>query len=187
MVKGTSDYAQETYHAVGVAKALGIAQGTNNKYNPKANITRRDFMLMLYRAFLADDYKTFNVTSNFPDVVKGTDAYSQEIYQAVGVAKYLGITNGSDGKYLPNKNITREEAMTLIYRTLDILNKDLDFTSSNRTGDFTDYSKVSAYAKDPLKYLIEHGVVLGTEGKINPKSNITRAEMAVILHRVLTY
>jgi len=38
-----------------------------------------------------------------------------------------------------------------------------------------------------MDYLIDHGVVVGSNGKINPKSNITRAEMAVTLHRVLTY
>jgi len=176
--------------AVDFLRYHGVVNGTNadnTTFSPANSITRAHFMLMLYRAFLADDYADFDVTSNFPDIPKGTDAYSKELYQAVGVAKYLGITNGSDGKYLPNKNISREEAMTLIYRTLDILDLNLRYTSDNETRDFSDYNKVSAYAKDPLKYLIEHGVVLGTDGKINPKSNITRAEMAVILHRVLTY
>ena len=176
--------------AVDFLRYHGVVNGTNadnTTFSPANSITRAHFMLMLYRAFLADEYSDFNVTSNFPDIPKGTDSYSKELYQAVGVAKYLGITTGSDGKYLPNKNISREEAMTLIYRTLNILDLDLKYTSSNRTGNFSDYNKVSAYAKDPLKYLIEHGVVLGSDGKINPKSNITRAEMAVILHRVLTY
>ena len=53
--------------------------------------------------------------------------------------------------------------------------------------DFKDSGSVASYAKDAIDYFIDHGVVLGSNGKINPKSNITRAEMAVILHRVLTY
>ena len=165
----------------------GIAQGSNGKYNPATNITRGDFMLMLYRAFLEDDYKNYNVTSNFPDVVKGTTTYSQETYQAVGVAKYLGIAQGTNGKYNPKAYITREEAMTLIYRTLDEVDYSMSYESSNKTSDFKDYSSVASYAKTAISDLIEHGVVVGNNGKINPKSNITRAEMAVILHRVLTY
>ena len=165
----------------------GIAQGSNGKYNPATNITRGDFMLMLYRAFLEDDYKNYNVTSNFPDVVKGTTTYSQETYQAVGVAKYLGIAQGTNGKYNPKAYITREEAMTLIYRTLDEVDYAMSYKSSNKTSDFKDYSSVASYAKTAISDLIEHGVVVGNNGKINPKSNITRAEMAVILHRVLTY
>ena len=165
----------------------GIAQGSGGKYNPATNITRGDFMLMLYRAFLEDDYKNYNVTSNFPDVVKGTTSYSQETYQAVGVAKHLGIAQGTNGKYNPKAYITREEAMTLIYRTLDEVDYSMSYKSSNKTSDFKDYSSVASYAKTAISDLIDHGVVVGNNGKINPKSNITRAEMAVILHRVLTY
>ncbi|HIQ69833.1 MAG TPA: S-layer homology domain-containing protein [Candidatus Avoscillospira stercorigallinarum] len=164
-----------------------VANGSNGKYNPKSNITRGDFMLMLYRAFLEEDYGNYNVTSNFPDVVKGTTSYSKETYQAVGVAKYLGIAQGSNGKYNPTSYITREEAMTLIYRTLDEVGYSMSYTVSTSTSSFSDYSSVSSYAKAAIKDLIGHGVVIGTNGKIQPKSNITRAEMAVILHRVLTY
>ena len=165
----------------------GIAQGSGGKYNPATNITRGDFMLMLYRAFLEEDYEDYNVTSNFPDVVKGTTTYSQETYQAVGVAKHLGIAQGTNGKYNPKAYITREEAMTLIYRTLEEVDYAMSYESSNDTSDFKDYSSVASYAKTAISDLIEHGVVVGNNGKINPKSNITRAEMAVILHRVLTY
>lgn len=164
-----------------------VANGSNGKYNPAANITRGDFMLMLYRAFLEDEYKNYNVTSNFPDVTKGSTSYSQETYQAVGVAKYLGIAQGSNGKYNPKAYITREEAMTLIYRTLDKVGYSMSYTVSTSTSSFSDYSSVSSYAKTAISNLIDHGVVIGTNGKIQPKSNITRAEMAVILHRVLTY
>ena len=164
-----------------------VANGSNGKYNPKSNITRGDFMLMLYRAFLEEDYGNYNVTTNFPDVVKGTTSYSKETYQAVGVAKYLGIAQGSNGKYNPKAYITREEAMTLIYRTLDEVGYSMSYTVSTSTSSFSDYSSVSSYAKAAIKDLIGHGVVIGTNGKIQPKSNITRAEMAVILHRVLTY
>lgn len=164
-----------------------VVQGSGSKYNPASSITRGDFMIMLYRAFLEADYKNYTVTSNFADVKKGTDSYSQETYQAVGVAKYLGIAKGDGTNFKPTSSITREEAMTLIYRTLDQIDLDLEYTSSNTTRSFTDYSTVSTYAQDSITYLIRHGIVVGSNGKISPKSNITRAEMAVILHRVLTY
>ncbi len=171
----------------GVAQGSKAAGSTQIKYNPSANITRRDFMLMLYRAFLADDYGTLTVTSNFPDVVKGTDAYSKEIYQAVGVAKYLGIAQGSNDKFNPKANITRQEAMVLIYRTLDVINRDLEYSSNVNAAYFKDYNKVSSWAATSIIYLVNHGVIQGSNDKINPTANITRAEMACILHRVLTY
>ena len=165
----------------------GIAQGSNGKYKPASNITRGDFMLMLYRAFLEDEHKNDSITSNFSDVVKGSDTYSKETYQAVGVAKKLGIAQGTNGKFNPKSYITRQEAMTLIYRTLDEVNYDLEYTVSTSPSSFKDYSSVASYAKTAISDLIGHGIVIGNNSKINPTSNITRAEMAVILHRVLTY
>ena len=167
--------------------AQGIAQGSNGKYRPAANITRGDFMLMLYRAFLEDEHKNDSITSNFSDVTKGSDTYSKETYQAVGVAKKLGIAQGTNGKFNPKSYITRQEAMTLIYRTLDEVNYGLDYTVSATPSSFKDYSSVASYAKTAISDLIGHGIVIGNNSKINPTSNITRAEMAVILHRVLTY
>lgn len=165
----------------------GVAQGSGGKYNPSSNITRGDFMLMLYRAFLEDEHKNDSITSNFSDVTKGSDTYSKETYQAVGVAKKLGIAQGTNGKFNPKSYITRQEAMTLIYRTLDEVNYDLEYTVSTSTSSFKDYSSVASYAKTAISDLIGHGIVIGNNNKINPTSNITRAEMAVILHRVLTY
>ena len=165
----------------------GVAQGSNGKYRPTANITRGDFMLMLYRAFLEDEHKNDSITSNFSDVTKGSDTYSKETYQAVGVAKKLGIAQGTNGKFNPKSYITRQEAMTLIYRTLDEVNYGLDYTVSATPSSFKDYSSVASYAKTAISDLIGHGIVIGNNSKINPTSNITRAEMAVILHRVLTY
>ena len=165
----------------------GTAQGSNGKYNPASNITRGDFMLMLYRAFLAEDYGAYSVTSNFPDVVKGTSSYSQETYQAVGVAKYLGIAQGSNGKFNPTASITREEAMALIQRTLEKTKRELDYKTSTKASSFSDYSKISSWAVSAISELVEHGVIVGNNNKVNPKNNITRAEMACILHRVITY
>ena len=164
-----------------------IAQGSGGKYNPSSSITRGDFMLMLYRAFLEEAYEDYTPKTNFSDVVKGTSSYSKETYQAVGVAKYLGIAQGSGGKFKPNSPITREEAMTLIYRTLDEIDWELSYEADARASSFTDYGAISSYAKTAITDLVSHGVILGSNGKISPKSNITRAEMACILHRVLTY
>ena len=165
----------------------GVAEGSGGKYKPASNITRGDFMLMLYRAFLEDEHKNDSITSNFSDVTKGSTTYSKETYQAVGVAKKLGIAQGTNGKFNPKSYITRQEAMTLIYRTLDEVNYDLEYTVSTSTSSFKDYSSVASYAKTAISDLIGHGIVIGNNSKINPTSNITRAEMAVILHRVLTY
>ncbi len=168
----------------------GVVNGTNTAntmYSPANSITRGHFMLMIYRAFLEGDHSGDSISSNFDDIKKGSSDYDKELYQAVGVAKKLGIAKGSGNNFNPNSKITREEAMTLIYRTLQELDMDLEYSTSKTMSSFNDSSKVSSWATDGISYLIKHGVVVGSNGNISPKSNITRAEMAVILHRVLTY
>lgn len=170
----------------------GVVNGDDKgNYNPKNSITRGDFMLMLYRAFLSDEYgeDDFTVTSNFTDVPDNkNNAYVHETYNAIGVAKYLGIAQGDGVSYRPKDKISREEAMTLIHRTLDKIGLKLEYATDKDATKFPDYKNVSKYAQTPITELVSHGIVAGDDkGNLNPKANITRAEMAVILHRVLTY
>ena len=51
---------------------------------------------------------------------------------------------------------------------------------------FSDKDKIADYAKGHTATLVAQGVVSGKGTGIDPKGNLTRAEMAVILHRALT-
>ena len=52
---------------------------------------------------------------------------------------------------------------------------------------FVDNREVSNYAKDAVGTLVRLGAVNGDErSRLNPRSDITRAEIAVILHFVMT-
>ena len=83
--------------------------------------------------------------------------------------------------------ITREEAMALIYRTLEKVNWTLTREVDTAYSSFKDTASVSSYAVSCMQYFVKTGVVVGSAGKLNPKAAISRAEMAVTLHRVLTY
>jgi len=59
-----------------------------------------------------------DVKSNFDDVVSST-----YYYEAVGIAKSLGIATGAgNNQFLPEATITREEAAVLIDRALRAAN-----------------------------------------------------------------
>lgn len=50
---------------------------------------------------------------------------------------------------------------------------------------FSDYNQISDWAKDAFEGNLEKGYIQGTdEGKLAPKSNITRAEVVTLLSRV---
>lgn len=80
--------------------------------------------------------------------------------------------------------------MALVYRTMDVVGKNLTAGTSSDLTQFSDRSLISAYAYTPVATLVKSGIIKGTTDsngnyKVNPKSNLTRAEMAVVLYRVL--
>lgn len=158
----------------------GITTGTSaTTYGPALNITRGDFVLMLYRAFNL----TATATDGFKDVP--SDSYYA---QAIAVAKALGIAQGSDdGRFNPTSPLTREDAMVFLYRTLNRTGRTVAAASTAYLNRFSDGGSTSSYAQDSVAALAQAGIIQGDNyNRLNPKGSLTRAEMAVILHRVLT-
>ena len=158
----------------------GVTTGTSaTTYGPALNITRGDFILMLYRAF--------GLTASASDGFKDVPANSYYA-QAIAVAKALGIAQGgSDGAFRPADPLTREDAMVFLYRTLSRTGKTLAEAPAAYLNRFSDGSATSSYAQGSVAALVQAGVIQGdNNGRLNPKGSLTRAEMAVILHRVLT-
>ena len=99
----------------------------------------------------------------------------------------MGIAQGSNGKFNPTAALTREDAMVLLQRTMSRTGRSIADASNSYLDRFSDGSSVSSYAKGAVAALIQAGIIQGDNtGRINPKGSLTRAEMAVILHRVLT-
>ena len=158
----------------------GVTTGTSaTTYGPSLNITRGDFVLMLYRAF--------NLSANATDGFKDVPANSYYA-QAISVAKALGIAQGSDdGRFNPTSPLTREDAMVFLYRTLSRTGRSIAPASTAYLNRFSDGGSTSSYAQDSVAALAQAGIIQGdNNGRLNPKGSLTRAEMAVILHRVLT-
>ncbi|WEK56385.1 MAG: S-layer homology domain-containing protein [Candidatus Cohnella colombiensis] len=160
-----------------VLASKGIINGTSEtKFNPSANITRADFLLLLVKTLgLQADFN-----SNFSDV--NTNDY---YYEALGIAKALGISTGTkDGLFDPKAQITRQDAMVLVARALRLTG---DLGSSGNATDLNgmkDKDKVSSYAVNDVAALVDAGLVQGSGDKLNPLSNTSRAEIAVMMYRV---
>ncbi len=153
-----------------------IVKGTTeNTYSPGNNITRADFAILLVRAFelVSDD------TTNFDDVLP-SDYFADEL----AIARNTGIVNGiGDNKYAPRNTITRQDMMVIVYRALTKLGFELEIADVT----YEDFADVADYAKDAVKALITSGLVNGKNGKIAPTDYTTRAEVAVLLKRILEY
>ena len=154
----------------------GIVNGTGgNRYSPGANMTRGDFLLMLYRAM---GYKG-STKSNFSDVPKGS-----YYYDAIAVAKALGIAKGSNNKIGPTTPLTRQDAMVYIHRALLVTGVTPIPGTSADIAPYTDKATVSKYALEAVETLVKAGMIKGTYDKLNPTAVLSRAEMAVVLYRV---
>ena len=176
-VNGTYSWAASS---VDFLNQGGVVKGIDaNHYGPAQQITRGDFVLMLYRAFGLRSAGS----SSFPDVP--TDSYYAE---AIASAKALGIATGTgDGKFNPTAPLTRQDAMLLIQRTLNATGQTMANGSSSALNSFPDRDKVADYARGAVAAMVQAGIVKGDgNGNLNPTGSLTRAEMAAILHRVLT-
>ncbi|RUT46095.1 licheninase [Paenibacillus anaericanus] len=157
--------------------ALGIIQGTSKTtFDPGHKVTRGEFILGLVKAL---GLKASS-DGNFEDVDQNS-----EYYEAIGIAKQLGITNGIDGKkFNPEAEISRQDMMVLITNALKKLGKLSETGTASELNKFKDGSKVADYAAEAIATLIKEGIVLGDGSFIHPKGTATRAEMAVIIYRI---
>ena len=151
-----------------------VEGGSYGTFNPNGNMTRGDFVLMLYR--MAGKPSVSGISNPFTDV-KSTDYY----YNAILWAYRNDIVTGVDAKtFAPKKNITREQIAATLYRMAGSPS-----TSGYLTG-YYDYAKIHSYATNAMRWAISNGVITGSNGYLTPTNNATRAQVATMLHRYLT-
>ncbi len=161
-------------------RSAGISNGySNGSFRPSRSISRGEFTLMVCRAF---GFDTSAKVSSFPDVPA-----SSPYAGAVATAQSMGIVEGSGGRFRPDSAITRQSAMTIICRAMKAAGEKVPVTGGTVLNTYRDQARIAAHARDSVAALVSLGVVQGSSDmRINPTRSISRAEMAVILHRVLT-
>ncbi|HVI40384.1 MAG TPA: S-layer homology domain-containing protein, partial [Anaerovoracaceae bacterium] len=166
----------DTLYSTSVITGEPASDGTK-RFNPGTAITRGDFMLYLCKAL---NLSSASATSNFSDVAVGS-----YYYDAVATAKALGIAQGSNNKFYPNSTITREDAMALALRAMNMSGNSVGTGIISDLSKYSDNGSVSSYAKEAVAALIKAGIVTGSsDGKLYPKSTITRAESAAVIYRI---
>jgi len=157
----------------------GITIGvTPTEYGPEQLMKRGDYILMLYRAAGEPEISD---TASFDDVPP--DMYYAN---AIAWAKKEGIAHSIDGRnFEPQAPLSRQEAFTFTYRTLDILGKLYTDGTAAELERFPDAGLVDDYAVIPTATLIKLGVVEGSSGKLIPHDTLTRAQMAKVIAVVL--
>ena len=156
---GFDDVASSDWFADAVkyVSDKGLMSGTgSDKFAPSATTTRA--MLMTVLARYAGE-----------DTTGGATWYEK----GMNWAKAKGVSDGTN----PNANITREQLVTMLYRYAGSPKAD------GKLDSFSDSASVSTYAADAMQWAVANGIVNGSNGKLNPQNNATRAEVAAILMR----
>ena len=163
------------YDDVVFAYENGLFSGTSDTtFSPNASMTRAMLVTVLYRL---EGQPAVSGRSGFSDV-----QYNGYYEDAVTWAADNGIVNGtSTSTFSPNANVTREQMAAILYRYAQY-KKYNTAASSSLTG-FNDYATVSSYAVTSLQWSVAEKLVNGSNGKLMPTGNATRAQVAAILHR----
>lgn len=74
----------------------------------------------------------------------------------------------------------------MLARAMDKTGIDLAETDEALLAEYTDSAQIAPYARDAAARLIYAGIIAGADGKLNPMQYAIRAEVAVMLSRVLT-
>jgi hypothetical protein len=150
----------------------GLLKGDDGKIMPKENLTRAQMATIVNRAFGTREKTSID---KFTDVKK--DAwYFDEMAKAVQMKTFIG----SGDKLYPDNSISREEAFIVLARAFK-----LSGGNANILDKFTDKNDISDWAREGISSLVAAGYISGSDGRINPKHNITRAEFAQVMYNLL--
>ncbi len=171
------------YEHVNNAYSMGLMEGTSETtFEPNATLTRAMLVTIIgrleerLRGMNLDGYFDSSFQINLSDIKDGM-WYSDYVIWA----DESGIVEGyPDGSFRPNEPITREDAVTMMFRYIQSLGTYV--LTENKLSDFSDSKEVSDYAYEPLELLYRAGIINGKSStRIAPKEFITRAEAAKLM------
>lgn len=177
-VKGSTSWAAKSVDFMADSKLVnGI---TTTTFGPDQTMTRAMLVTILYRA--AGQPSVAGITNKFTDL-KANEYYVDAVLWAANTGVVTGATAT---KFDPDGKVTREQIAAILYRYAGSPTGN----AASLTG-FSDQKNVSAYAVPALQWAVGLGIITGvsTNGRtsLSAKNNATRAQVAVMLHRFLTY
>lgn len=169
----------------------GIISGKDSGiFAPQDNVTRAEFTSMIIKALGIEEADA--ICDQFTDI-QSTDWF----YHVIAVAFKREIIKGiTETEFGPLMNITRQDAMVISKRAAESVG--IVFDENEESGEdhyeyavikkdvFSDQEAISDYAQSSVIHMYDNGVIVGNEsGAFNPQNNMTRAEAAVVIDRLI--
>ena len=172
------DFDRNAWYADAVSAAVdnGLLYGKSSTIiDPNGAMTRAEMAAIINRSFGC--YKAADI-SQYKDVAK-----SKWYYKDVALAVQMGTYNGrSNSSMAPDSPITRQEAMTVVARALEL---DYDAYAKTDLSAFSDRSEISNWALPYVRAMVGADYIHGRGKILAPLDNITRAEFAQIFHNII--
>ena len=172
------DFDRNAWYADAVSAAVdnGLLYGKSSTIiDPNGDMTRAEMAAIINRSFGC--YKAADI-SQYKDVSK-----SKWYYKDVALAVQMGTYNGrSSSAMAPDAPISRQEAMTVVARALEL---DYDSYSKTDLSAFSDRSEISNWALPYVRAMVGADYIHGRTKGLEPLDNITRAEFAQIFHNII--
>ena len=172
------DYDRTAWYAEAVSAAVdnGLLYGkSSTTLDPNGDMTRAEMAAIINRSFGC--YAKADI-SKYKDVSKDK-WYFEDVAMAVQMGTYNGRSNSS---MAPDAPITRQEAMTVVARALEL---DYDSYAKTDLSKFSDRDKISTWALPYVRAMVGADYIHGRTKGLEPLDNITRAEFAQIFANII--
>ena len=172
------DFDKSAWYAEAVSAAVdnGLLYGKSSTIiDPNGDMTRAEMAAIINRSFGC--YAKADI-SKYQDVSK-----DKWYFEDVAMAVQMGTYNGrSSTAMAPDAPITRQEAMTVVARALEL---DYDSYSKTDLSAFSDRSEISNWALPYVRAMVGADYIHGRGKVLAPQENITRAEFAQIFANII--
>ena len=172
------DYDRTAWYAEAVSAAVdnGLLYGkSSTMLDPNGDMTRAEMAAIINRSFGC--YVKADI-SKYTDVSK-----SKWYYDDIAMSVQMGTYNGRSASAMaPDAPISRQEAMTVVARALEL---DYDSYSKTDLSAFSDRSEISNWALPYVRAMVGADYIHGRGKVLAPQDNITRSEFAQIFHNII--
>ena len=188
-IKTFSDIDNSGYReGIEKAAAKGIINGyADGTFKPNAEITRAQFITMLYRVAGSPEVEIPEGKTEIELGFTDADTISDEYKMAVAWGVQNGIIKGyEDDTFRPNQAISRAQMVTMLYRYLSL--EDVWGAAPDelkKAYDFTDKDDIAAPFVEAVNVMANMGYIKGfADGHFGPNETVTRGQAATVFARI---
>ena len=166
------------YDDVEWAAEQGLVSGVSDtRFDPNSGCSRAHVVTMLWRAA---GCPVVNYLMPFTDVAEDV-WYTEAVRWAASERIVLGT---SDTTFTPDRICTRAQIAAMLWRYAQWA--EMDTTQGGMAiREFEDYADIPEYALEPMGWAVNAGILVGSDNRLTPNADCTRAQIAAILHRAL--